>query len=80
MTADTVAVCKTLGDGRPELGTVSVRDPRGRLHRLGTTTVPVQGHGAALLGAMSLFWELEDRGGMAPSAEALIPRPVFSAS
>jgi PAS domain-containing protein len=57
MTPDTVPVGKTLGEGRPELGTVLIRDLQGRLHRLGTTTIPVQGQAGAVLGAMSLFWE-----------------------
>ena len=59
MTPDTVPVGKTLGEGRPELRTVSIRDLQGRVHRLGTTTVPIQGHGRALLGAMSVFWTVE---------------------
>jgi PAS domain-containing protein len=57
MTPEVVPVGKALGDGRPELGTVSIRDPQGRHHRLGTATVPVQGQGGVLLGALSIFWE-----------------------
>ena len=56
----TVPVGKALGEGRPEMGTVSIRDTHGRLHRLRTTTIPVQGQGKALFGAMSVFWKLED--------------------
>jgi hypothetical protein len=59
MTPDTVPIGKTLDDCQPGLGTVLVCDPQGRLHRLGTTTVPVQGQGGTLFGALSVFWELE---------------------
>jgi PAS domain-containing protein len=61
MTADTVPVGKALDDGRPEVGTVSIHDPHGRLHCLATTTVPVQGQAGAVFGAMSLFWNPEDK-------------------
>jgi PAS domain-containing protein len=56
MTAETVPVGRTLCGGRPALGTVSIRDRHGRVHRLGTTTVPVQGPGGVLFGAMAIFW------------------------
>jgi PAS domain-containing protein len=58
----TVPVGKALGEGRYEVGTVSIRDPHGRHHRLGTTTIPVQGQGGATFGAMSIFWHLADMG------------------
>jgi PAS domain-containing protein len=58
----TVPVVKALGEGRPETGTVSIHDTHGRLHRLRTTTIPVQGPGKALFGAMSIFWNLEGKG------------------
>ena len=60
LTADTLPVGKAIGPGQPELGTISIHDLDGRVHRLGTTTIPVQGLGDVLYGAMSLFWELED--------------------
>jgi hypothetical protein len=65
MTPDTVPVGIALGQGRPEARTVSIRDPRGRLHRLGTTTIPVQSYGGAFVGVMSIFWKLEDVGRVA---------------
>jgi hypothetical protein len=65
MTPDTVPVGIALGQGRPEGGTFSIRDPRGCLHRVGTTTIPVQGYGGAFFGAMSIFWRLEDVGRVA---------------
>jgi PAS domain-containing protein len=65
LTPDTVPVGIALGQGRPEAGTVSIRDPRGRLHRLGTTTIPVRGYGGAFFGAMSIFWKLEEVGRVA---------------
>ena len=40
----------------------AIHDLDGRLHRLGTTTIPVQGLGAVLFGALSLFWKLEADG------------------
>jgi hypothetical protein len=57
---NTVPVGKTLGAGRPELGTISIQDFGGRSHRLGTTTIPVRGLGGVLYGAMSLFWDLTE--------------------
>jgi PAS domain-containing protein len=72
MTPDTAPVTKTLKEGRPAVGTVSVRDPHGGLHRLTTMTVPVQGHRAAIFGAMSLFWKLDDMGLVATAGP---PRP-----
>jgi PAS domain-containing protein len=73
MTPDTAPVGKALGEGRPEVGTVSIRDPQGRFHRLRTMTIPIQGQGGALFGAMSLFWTSEDTGGVA-SPETDPPR------
>jgi len=60
MDPSTVPVGKALDEGRPELGTFSIRDPHGRTHHLGTTTIPVQGQGRTLIGAMSIFWNLEN--------------------
>ena len=74
MTPDTIPVGIALGQGRPERGTFSVRDPCGRLHWVGTTTIPVQGYGGAFLGAMSIFWRLEDVGGVA--GEGADPAPA----
>ena len=64
MTPETVPVGRAVGEGRPELGTVVIRDPHDRIHQLGTTTIPVQGQGGAVFGAMSLFWELEETSGV----------------
>jgi hypothetical protein len=65
LTPDTLPVGKSLGEGKPELRTISIRDLDGHLHLLGTTTIPVHGLGGSLYGAMSLFWKLED---VAPTA------------
>lgn len=62
LAANTGGVAGALREGRPEVRTVSIRDPHGRSHRLETTTIPVQGQGGARLGAMSLFWRLDHVG------------------
>jgi PAS domain S-box-containing protein len=54
------SVRRTVGEGRPHVTTVSIRDPHGRIHHLESTTVPVRGQGGTLFGAMSLIWTLEN--------------------
>jgi PAS domain-containing protein len=49
-----------LNERRPQQGTLIVHGADGRPHRIVTTSIPLDGQGGALLGAMSIFWEEED--------------------
>jgi PAS domain-containing protein len=48
-----------LRDRRPKQGQLYVHDAEGKPHRITTTSIPLDGQGGTLLGAMSIYWETD---------------------
>lgn len=48
-----------LRERRPQQGELLVHDAVGARHRISATSIPLDGQGGTLLGAMSIFWEAD---------------------
>jgi PAS domain S-box-containing protein len=55
-------IAVALLERRPQQGTLIVHGADGQPHRIVTTSIPLDGQGGTLLGAMSIFWEEDGDG------------------
>lgn len=55
-------IAVALHERRPQQRTLIVHGADGRPHRIVTTSIPLDGQGGTLLGAMSIFWEEDGDG------------------
>ena len=59
MDVEDIPLAVALHDRRPQQATMIIHGADGRPHRIVSTSIPLDGQGGALLGAMSIFWEEE---------------------
>ena len=57
-----MTIVVALHDRRPQQGRMILHGSDGSPHLVVTTAVPLDGQGGALLGSMSIFWEVEAGG------------------
>ena len=62
MPAQDIPIVVALHDRRPQQASMIIHGSDGTPHRITTTAVPLDGQGGALLGAMSVFWEVGEDG------------------
>lgn len=62
MKVQDMPIAVALQDRRPQQSTMIIHGSDGTPHRIVTTAVPLDGQGGALLGAMSIFWEVDGDG------------------
>lgn len=46
-----------LRERRPRQGRLVIHDAEGKAHHINSTSIPLDGQGGTLLGAMAIFWE-----------------------
>ncbi|MGH8972942.1 MAG: PAS domain-containing protein [Acidimicrobiia bacterium] len=56
---DELPIRVALRDRRPQQGQLFVHDVDGKAHRISTTSIPLDGQGGTLLGAMAIYWETD---------------------
>ena len=62
MPVQDMPIVVALHDRRPQQSSMILHSSDGTPHRITTTAVPLDGQGGALLGAMSIFWEVDGDG------------------
>jgi PAS domain-containing protein len=60
MKAENMPIAVALHERRPQQARMIVHDSDGTSHTILTTAVPLDGQGGMLLGAMSIYWEVDD--------------------
>ena len=63
MDVDDLPLAVTLRDRRPQQANMIVHGADGTAHPIVTTSIPIDGQGDMLLGAMAVFWEDDGEGG-----------------
>lgn len=56
---DQLPIMVALRERRPKQGQMFIHDAGGTAHRITTTSIPLDGQGGTLLGAMAIFWETD---------------------
>jgi PAS domain-containing protein len=56
---DQMPIMVALRERRPKQGQLVIHDAGGTAHRINTTSIPLDGQGGTLLGAMAIFWETD---------------------
>lgn len=57
--ADQLPIGVALRERRPQQGRFSIRHADGSRHQITTTSIPLDGQGGTLLGAMAIYWKSE---------------------